>query len=291
MTAATAWPWSGTVCSAGGFSDRLQGLLELTQGWPVVGWETACRFSPAGLVPDRLLLALDPAAVPPARIRALPAALAMPAGLADEFLADCAGAEQILLALEGSPRGVETRAYLGFAAQGHPLQPGLTMRGFKWFGAQGQGAAQVRISDYWRVPLTAQALCQRLPSGDSGALAAAWAVPVRALQLALARGQTLAEIEYWAVTEPGSGRGSGCLRLYETGLCVADLADVLDELLGIWSLRSSASDQLLISMGQRSLGWVAAGVDAAGQPFVTIYVAAGPQDVRHLTAAGGQYAQ
>jgi hypothetical protein len=94
-------------------------------------------------------------------------------------------------------------------------------------------------------------------------------------------------MEWWAVTEAETARGSVCLRLYETGLCVADVAPALKRLASLWPSCAIGCDSTLDNMGPRALGWLAAGIDGAGLPFMTIYCEAGRLDVQSLLEVSG----
>ena len=282
MTRVSTWPWTAGERSEA-LSDWLGPWLRHRGQIPATGYEFSCRFGPDGAWPDRLLLALDPAPMRTEKGAQLLSEWDMPDGLKHSWQQDARYAKQFLMAAQASHDGVERRAYLGFGTEEHPLMPGLVMRGYKWC------KGRERVSDYWRVPVSAQQLLQQgaLSSGLPIQAEAVWAVLMQVLQTAWVRDQGVDHIELWAVTEAATARGSVCLRLYETGLCVADVAHALKRLTTLWPSCALECEKTLQALGPRALGWLAAGTDGAGLPFMTIYCEAGPQDVQSLLEVSG----
>jgi hypothetical protein len=282
MMRVPSWPWTlGERSEA--LSSALAPWLRLLPQVPVVGYELSCRFGPDGAWPDRVLLALDPDRM---RIDQTSQSLSewgMPDGLMRTWLEDSQHAQQFLIGAEASPDGVDNRAYLGFGPAEHPLQPGLAMRGYKW------REGRQRVSDYWRMPVSVQQLASQgaMATGLPQQADAVWRILMQVLQTALVHGQGLEHMEWWAVTEAETARGSVCLRLYETGLCVADVAPALKRLASLWPSCAIRCDSTLDNMGPRALGWLAAGIDGAGLPFMTIYCEAERLDVRSLLEVSG----
>jgi hypothetical protein len=284
MTHAEPWPWSFSVAERADFVAGLRSVLQQVEGLAVAGWESSCRLSPSGLRTDRLLLGFAPAGVAPRRVQALPTALGMPTALAEAFLAAQGGASQILLAIEQAADHLEIKVYLSFASRLGSLAPApaeqrsLAMRGYKWHYRDPE---RRRISDYWRSSVTVQALQRMLEQGE-GVLPVA--IPAYAVAACAVR-TALASRPYWhagdllTTTEQVGARSSCSVRLYESGLKVADLQPALAILQKTWSF--SDDKQCLARMGQRHLGWLQVGIDGQSEPFVTVYCEASRADARH----------
>eukprot|EP01032_Pedospumella_encystans_P016069 gene16069-18350_t len=269
-------------------------MLQESQGLSSSGWEVSCRISPSGARADRLLLGFAVQGAARSRIAGLSSSIGMPGAMAQSFDAYAPEARQILLAADMGPHGVERRAYLEFSAHQRPPAQGIVMRGYKWrVGTDARSADDVstRISDYLRIkiqPSDLLSFLQTLP-GVPEVAHPAYAVADFAVREALAQRPDWNGFEYWAVTEQASDRGSCCVRLHDSGLHMGDLWPVVASLLGTWSLDRTAHELLFSKMGHRPLGWIAAGVDARGEPFVTFYCDAGRDDARQALAAGGFY--
>jgi hypothetical protein len=234
---------------------------------------------PQGTRADRLLLECRPGLAQRCWTRLVQACWSMPMSLAGEFEREAAGATSCLLGLDMAAEGLEYRVYLGFGAQGHPDDAPLAMRGFKWTTA---GPTPVsRVSDYWRVPGAVASMIGIPPVGESTGLDVLRGIAGRALACGLRPDQ----IDYWACTEHGTGRRSACLRLYETGLTVADL----DPEHGPWfdhGWRDAGRRDGLAALLGRPLGWVAAGLDSGARPFLALHREAARDDVLPLISAG-----
>lgn len=275
-----AWPFETSAPFAG----ALRQLLTATSGLPLAGWEVSCRLSPDGASANRLLLGLSTEAVARHRLQALPQKLGMPAALTRGFLHELPHARRILLAAEQGTQGVECKAYHEFfqsLPDGADLPVALAMRGRKW---RGNGRHQaLRCTDYLRpglsVPELQRWLRERASQGD--ALAPALALVGRAVDLAL--GASPAAPDVLTVTEAPSPRLSFCVRLYESGLRLQALRPALSSLAQAWNLSTAWLARL---PEQRRLGWLAAGLDAGGHPFLTLYGEASLADARLAIALG-----
>ncbi|MBF0340894.1 MAG: hypothetical protein HQL95_08025, partial [Magnetococcales bacterium] len=223
MTHAEPWPWSFSATHRAEFAGGLRSVLKQVEGLAVVGWETSCRLSPSGLRTDRLLLGFSPAGVAARRLQALPAALGMPASLADSFMAAQGKASHILLAIELGSADLEIKAYLSFESRLGPVEPAgvenrsLAMRGYKWHP---RVPDRTRTNDYWRISITAQKLQSILDQAEGVPPAAipAYALAAFAIRTALASRPYWHACDFLMATEQASERSSCSVRLYETGL-------------------------------------------------------------------------
>lgn len=292
MNTLPVWPWVLGSPLGQAFSRAVGQIVRQTQGLPLIGWESSIRLSPDHVRPNRLLLGFSPHGVAEQRVLGLPDALGMPLAGAQAFAGYGLSARSILLAAEMGDRTVELKAYLQFSPAWPAPLPGLLMRGYKW--QLGQGALPnrtscLRVSDYVCPDQGAhEALAMLRRSSEASELAqAAYAL----VEHALTRHPVGLQPDVWMVGEEGNQRASCCIRLYESGLCVADLLPGLKVLSAAWSLQDHLSPEILKSLGSRPLGWIAAGLDGQGNPFVTLYCKASRSDARHVMTLGRMYEQ
>lgn len=272
------------------FAQALTGLLGAARGLPLVGWEAACRLSPTGLTCNRLLFGFETAMVAPARLQGLTQALDMPPEWVPSLAQELPQARRILLAAEHAGpawQGAERKAYVEFHGPDHlaadDLPSGLAMRGRKWRSAA-PDAAQ-RVTDYWRTGVQAADLVPWLRQRQVSAAALGPATELLGTVLALVQAQANASVapDCLVVTESPSTRLSCCVRLYDSGLRLAALQAGLQRLAQAWHLPLTELAQLPV---RRRLGWLAAGIDAGGQPFLTVYAESSLADARYAITLG-----
>jgi hypothetical protein len=278
------WPFA----ASGGFARAVRRLLVATRGLPWVGSEASCRLSPGAVSLNRWLLGVDTESVAARRLQALPEVLGMPSTLAASFLASLPHARRVLLAVEHSHQGVEFKAYQEYKpwADAEDLSPALAMRGHKWRLSSAdrvsEGPASDRITDYWWPTATAangsSGVCE--PGGWPQAAAPACAVVARAM--ALLPRSDLDELQVLVASEHQGGRRSCCFGFYHSGLRLQALRPALSDLASGWRLPHTGWIDRL--PGQRRLGWLAAGLDAGEQPFLTLYGESSLTDARAAMA-------
>lgn len=304
-------PWPFTPSREWATGVRL--LLEAARGLPVIGWETSWRLSPGQTCFDRLLLGFATEGVAASRLQGLASSLGMPPELAQGFEQELPQARRVLLSAElgarawdtslapVARRGAELKAYLEFdgAADSESaglvsdanLPAGLGMRGRKWRADLSQpstGAVVCRTSDYWRQSLQPRDIVSLLdhPSGEREAMRPAHALVCAALELALWRQPKGWACDFLTVTESPTGRSSFCIRMHDSGLTVNELMPALVALLHAWQLPSALLSRI---PSQRRLSWLAAGIDGAGLPFLTLYGEARLADARLALAFGASH--
>lgn len=274
------WPFAPSVS----FAQALRRMLAATEGLTLAGWESSCRLSPGGFTTNRLLLGLDTTAVALQRLRALPQQLGMPQDLAQAFLQELPQARRVLLAVEQGVHGVELKAYHEFSSSvdDHAGWPqALAMRGRKWRASGPQTV--MRCTDYLRPGLDAAGLERLLHTRSALPESAGPALVVLARAVAMAHATGSATPDFLCVIEPPSARLSCCVRFYDSGLRLQSLRPALAQLALAWRLPSALLARL---PGQRRLGWLAAGVDAAELPFLTLYCESTQADARLAIAVG-----
>lgn len=285
------WSWSPEALALPEFVDGVRAMVRQTQGLPLAGWETSCRFSSEGARSDRLLLGFDVAGVASSRLTDLARHLDMPLAWRDEFLASMHQVAQIMLAVERHGRRVEWRAYQSLRHDSMLASSGLAMRGFKWFADDTKEPA-ARITDYWRFPLGAQPLQDLLDTcpGLPEAARPVYAVMGAVLRLAKQRQRGASTPDFLVVSEQGQARVSCCLRLYESGLMGSDLLAEVDGLLAQWGWPAERRALAMQPWSPRPVGWLAAGLDRQQQAFLTVYSEARRDDASHALVNGNFHA-
>lgn len=296
MSHPAIWPWALGSAQGREFARALGRIVRHTQGLPLSGWECSVRLSPGQVRPNRLLLGFSPQGVADQRVLGLPKALGMPQAAAHAFEHHGLSARSILLAAEMGKHDIELKAYLQFDPALPAPEPGLLMRGYKWISSPDAPATAElpsRVSDYRRLgygPAEMLALVRARTDGPAP-LHPAYALVEHALNCALARHPVGLHPDVWGVREPGSQRASYCIRLYESGLCLQDLMPGLQTLAKAWALQDRLTPEIWKSMGPRPLGWIAAGQDGQGEPFVTLYCEASRSDAWQVMTLGEMYEQ
>ena len=280
---AGAWPFDPSAPFAG----AIRQLLVATAGLPLTGWEVSCRLSPGRVTVNRLLLGLSPAAVADHRLQTMPKLLGMPERLSRDFLQELPYAKRMLMAAEQGAQvvqGAEFKAYHEFfqpMPDGADLPVALAMRGRKWRGTGHQQS--LRCTDYLRLGLPAadlqRWLGERSELGD--ALGPALAIVERAVDLAL--DVSPAPLDVLTVTESPSPRLSCCVRFYDRGLRLQALLPAISRLAQVWNFSPAWLARL---PRQRRLCWLAVGLDAGSQPFLTLYSESSLADARLAIALG-----
>lgn len=296
MSYPAIWPWALGSVQGREFARAVGRIVRHTQGLPLSGWESSVRLSPGQVRPNRLLLGFSPQGVADQRVLGLPEALGMPQAGARAFERYGLSARSILLAAEMGKTDTELKAYLQFDPALAVPVPGMLMRGYKWHpavGAQAAADTPSRVSDYFRLdhgPSELLALL-RARTGVPALVYPAYVLAEHALACALARHPAGLNPDVWMVKEQSSQRASYCIRLYESGLCLADLASGLQALISAWALQDRLTPEVWKSMGSRPLGWIAAGLDGHGDPFVTLYCEASRSDAWQVMTLGEMYEQ
>ncbi len=296
MTHPPIWPWAMAHPLARDFSSALRLIERQTQGLPLLDWQASIRLGPSCLRPNRLLLGFSPQGVEDRQVLGLPSALHMPVAAARDFDTYSLASRTILLAAEMGEDEVAIKAYLEFDPSRTAPVSGLLMRAFRWQWRAGQSllsqsAPPARVSDYFALDRsTEQVLAMlRLRVGVPEGVHAAYAVAEYAIVRAMARHPDGLGPEVWVVTEQDSQRASCCVRLSDSGLSLLDLLPAMGPLISAWSLQERLSPDILGAMGPRPLTWLAAGMDARGEPFVTLHGSASRSDAWQAMALGEMY--
>ncbi|NDG42623.1 MAG: hypothetical protein EBY28_25580, partial [Betaproteobacteria bacterium] len=254
------WPWPQ---ADEGLYRQTRAMLAATEGLSITGWETACKFSPAGLASGRLLQGFSPQGVAAKRLRELPQRLGMPGLAAAEFLRDLGASSQVLLAVEHGPLQSVAKAYLEFPLiSSEAGAPGcLHLIGYKWPIPQVSGDAPTVRRTQYRWHRGAEAALAQAASREAVASTqpSPSALMAQALQWAAGRKPGLRPARLLSVSEDASPRASWAAKFYDSSLRIADLRLGVSGLAAAWGLDADQVDVVFDAIGGRELGWLAAG--------------------------------
>ena len=240
-------------------------------------YERSFRVSQEGLQANRYLLSLNPGDLGDGareRILAICERFGMPAALRAMAGERFASANCVHFGFEGDG-GVVCKLYLERKVPAEEAgqarrrgQPVLLHLAFKWNLARNEHV----ISEYlWHPELSAQEIEARLAgqiyrgSGEAS-LAIASAV------LALAASKVDAKrLQYLEVQEPGTGRRSFDLNLYNAKLQVKDIQPALYRMRDQFGLRPGQFQALVDQIRAKALGHLAGGLHRDGRDFFNLY--------------------
>lgn len=137
---------------------------------------------------------------------------------------------------------------------------------FKW---NVDGGPHVESRYDWFPGLDAQGIASRLRTlygGDGPSLD----IALEALAVASERAGTT-QLQYLEVDEPGTGRRSFDLNLYDAGLAVRDLLPVLLRMRDLYGIRPGQFQALFDQVRARALGHLAGGAHRGGRDFFNVY--------------------
>lgn len=252
---------------------RLVGELDVPHQY-----ERSFRISSAGLMANRYLLTIDRRDLlgdPRERLLAICDRLGMPVALRSAAeqrfeMTSCAH-----FGFEGDPGSIICKLYLErkvpddearrARAQGEPV---LLHLAFKW---QIGGGTEVTSEYLWYPQLTAAQIEGRLASHVYGEpTQASLALAKEVLALAAAR-LPAEQLQYLEVQEPGNGRRSFDLNLYNARLQVKDLQPVLYRMRDLYGARPGQFQALYDQIKAKTMGHLAGGVHRNGKDFFNLY--------------------
>jgi hypothetical protein len=242
------------------------------------GLERSVKITPGGLSDDRCLISIGRAALgqaPAERLIQMGRALHMPQDFADALSAALERADIVHFGYEAASKRDIYKIYLEYAAEvrramaAHSDRPVLVHLAYKWVASQADSGAVTRYT--W------------LPCGTRGELEAKLRdlVPVNeapnALRCALGLVSRIASFAesgkflLMEVDEPGNSRRSCDLNVYDAGLRMHEIADLLETALSDFAVPRAQSQSVFDRAGDRALGHLSAGVGRDGGEFVTFY--------------------
>ena len=285
------WPvWSETAQRA------LRAMLGEVEGLAITGGESSVRLSPSGIERGRWLAGFSPVGVSSQRLMGLPDRLGMPEHGAVQFRKHWPRARHIYLSVEQTPTHVVAKVYLEYAlpfvdsynCAPERRQAALQIESCKWrFDAPN---LEGRYTEYWRMSgLDGPATVALLRQGQDldSALLAVYAGVGNVLE------KTLHAVPDWhghrllLVREPGTSRKGLGVRFYESELRASVAMEYLSNLLTGWGLAPQRLSELMPLWDKQELGWLHAGLDAQGQPYLTVYGALNRADTRAVLRQAG----
>ncbi len=278
------WPWPEF---AGAGVHPARAMLDQLSGLPVIGWEASCRLSERGIETGRLLAGIERTDLSPSRWRSLLDELDIPGAhrqAIDEYLPD---ADRVYVACEQRKASVIRKLYLECdRAFRQVAGERLTILGHKW-DATVHSLERQRTTEYWTLDHTdAEFSMSELRSGvtpgsaDHRALTRVAQVLSYALTEALAMSGPLSlwRHRHMMVREQGGARASVAFNFYDSGLKAGALRKTVGLLADAWPLDTGAVGPLFDVISHRELAWLAGGLGADGEPFLSIYCEASRDD-------------
>lgn len=287
----TPWPvWRAPAEQA------LRAMLGELAGLSITGGEASVRLSPAGVECGRWLAGFSPLGVSAERLMGLPARLGMPAAGAAFFRAHWRDARQIGLAVEQTDAQVSAKVYLENALPAPDLrnhapeqrQVALQIASCKWRVDAPDPAS--RHTAYWRMSgLDGAATVDllRQAHGMPASVQAVYAALAQVLENALRAAPDWQGHRLLLVREPEQGRSGVGVRFYGSALRASALVQPMAHLFEAWGLTPAQLSDPLAVWANQELGWLHAGQDAQGQPYLIVYGALNRADTGAVLARAG----
>ena len=244
--------------------------------------ERSFRMVEGALLANRFLLSIDRRSIgadAAARVLQICDELKLPPALREAARARFDMASTVHFGFEGDAGRVVVKLYLERTVPPEEArqarerrEPALLHLAFKW---EPDSGAHVVTEYLWHPALNAAEIAQRLAehvyrgSGESS-LTIAKAV----LELAAARAPA-SELQYLEVQEPGNGRRSFDLNLYNAKLLVKDAQSQLYRMRDRYGVRPGQFQALYDQIKGKVLGHLAGGVHRDGQDFFNVYYGVG----------------
>jgi hypothetical protein len=269
-------------------------MLDQLSGLPVIGWEASCRLSVRGIETGRLLAGIERTSLSPSRWSSLLDELDIPGSHCEAIGEHLPDADRVYVACEQREASVIRKVYLE-RDRAFRQGPGerLTILGYKWDATAHSGDRR-RTTEYWILDHTdAGSSMTELRSGvmsgsaDYRALTRVAQVLSDALTEALAMSGPLSlwRHRHMMVREEGGARASVAFNFYDSGLKAGALRNTVGLLADACSLDTGAVDTLFDVISHRELAWLAGGLGADGEPFLSIYCEASRDDAHQACYA------
>jgi hypothetical protein len=242
------------------------------------GLERSVKITRGNLADDRYLVSVGSAALcrnAADRLVRMGRALQLPERFAREISAALEGADIVHFGYEAAAGRDIYKIYCEYAsrtrqAMASPARlPVLVHLAFKWTPHLPDSEAVTRYT--WRPYHDSRALEQKLhdvvPPGEAPrAHRFALSLVSRIASLAESGGALLMEVE-----EPGNPRRSCDLNVYDAGLRMKDIGDLIETAAADFAIPSSQAQAVFGPAAERMLGHLSAGLARNGAEFVTIY--------------------
>jgi len=239
------------------------------------GLEKSVKFAPGAMIDDRCLVSVHRSALgssPAERLADIADKLGMPADFSAKIASALEGADIVHFGHEAGPRSTVKKIYFEYAEHARRAmargEPALVHLAFKWTpGLPGVAATQYTWSPS-RTGAEAESKLRALLPTATAPRALRGALSLLARVAALAETGDLLMME---VEEPGLPRRSCDLNVYDAGLRVRDVDDLIEAVAKDFAVPSSRRLAVFGGAGDRALGHLSAGVGRDGEEFVTFY--------------------
>ena len=287
------WPdW----CAAA--QQMLGAMLGELQGLVITGGEASVRLSPNGIGRGRWVAGFSPVGVSADRLLGLPHRLGMPAACAQHFREHHQRARQIYLALAQTDQKVVAKVYLEYPLpavdlRAHPPDKrsvALQIESCKWYVDNTSPFDSIERTEYWRVSgLDGRAMVDllRQTSDCPPAVRAVYAGVAKVLEQALRGQPDWQGFRLLSVREPSQGRQGVGVRFYGSDQCVSAVWPALAPVFIHWGLPQQVLSGLQELWNHQELGWLHAGLDAHGQPYLNVYGAINRAQTRAVLMPAG----
>ena len=271
------WPdW----CAAA--RQMLSAMLGELQGLVITGGEASVRLSPRSIGRGRWVAGFSPVGVSADRLLGLPHRLGMPAACAQHFREHHQRARQIYLALAQTDQKVVAKVYLEYPLpavdlRAHPPEKrsvALQIESCKWCLDKTSPFDSIERTEYWRVSgLDGRAMVEllRQTADRPPAVQAVYTGVAKVLAQALRGQPDWQGYRLLSVREPSQGRQGVGVRFYGSDQCVSAVWPALGPVFTHWGLPQQALSGLQELWNHQELGWLHAGLDEHGQPYLNVY--------------------
>ena len=242
------------------------------------GLERSVKIMPGMLTDDRCLLSVGRAALggaPLDRLLSIGRELGLPPGFAEQLPAALQNADVVHFGYEGAAGRETYKLYFEYASEARAAidqgrsTPMLVHLAYKWVPRQPAAGA---VSRYTWIPCpTRRRLETELRSMLPIELAPRALGCVLSLVSQAASFADSGELLLMAVEETGNARRSCDLNVYDAGLRLRDIADLLVSALRDFEVPAEWARSLFDGSAGKALGHLSAGVGRDDREFVTIY--------------------
>lgn len=242
------------------------------------GLERSAKITPGHLANDRCLISVGRAALgasPADKLIEIGRTLRMPPSLAEGLRGALAGADIVHFGFETAADDEIYKIYLEYASQTRQAMavesrsPQLVHLAYKWSAKKG---GSYNVTRYTWLPcrnrVEIDARLQDLVPADEAVRARRCVSSLLSMVADIADSGELLLME---VEEPGNPRRSCDLNVYDAGLRMGEIAQLVEAVLRDFAVPDSRAQAVFEPVGERTLGHISAGVGRDGKEFVTFY--------------------
>ena len=241
------------------------------------GLERSVKITRGALADDRCLISVGRSAfgeAPADRLVEMGRAFHMPSSFADALPVSLERADIVHFGYEAARQHDVYKIYLEYASEARNAMaasrtPVLVHLAYKWVAQKPDSSTVTR---YTWVPCRTRAeievkLQELIPVNEAANARRC----VFGLLARIARFADTGELLLMEVEEPDNPRRSCDLNVYDAGVRMHDISDLIDATLNDFAVPSAQGRAVFDRFGDRALGHLSAGVGRDGQEFVTLY--------------------